>query len=347
MNVEEEDSMKTTKNLLAPLAGLLLMGSLTACGTEDIPPGHKGFMFDRTGSLALYTGGSGLQEDVVLGPGTHYTGIYDEVRDVDCKDAHAKEAIDVLTKSDLTVRVDLRITYSADCTSQAQLVKILEQVVADDGRTVVPSALYQRYVLPIIREALRNRLASVTIEQVKNVRQELRDGIEADLQKSIDKQGSPILIKILTVSDIVLPEEIVAKNRQIELARQEAEQEREKQEAAKFRLERELFEAQEERKVRKEEAEKLKEIAEINAERDKNVIIKNAEAELEAKKREAEGIAAVRAQISGEYLRYLSILKDAEVRKEMATSMSQGTKWYVGPEFLIPPGGTGKVSVSR
>ena len=328
---------------LSTVVGLLASG----CGTEDIPPGNNGFLFDRTGALAFYTGGSGLIREEILGPGTHYTGIYDQIRDVNCKDEHVKESIDVLTKSDLTVKVDLRITYSANCETKESLLKIIDQVSAPEGHTVQPSSLYDRYILPIIRESLRNRLASVTIEQVKNVRQELRDGIHKDLDDGIKDRANPISIRILTVSDIQLPVEIVEKNRLIELARQEAEQEREKQKAAKFRLERELFEAQEDRKVKREEAEKEKEVAEINAERDKNIVIKRAEGLLESKKRESEGIKEIRAQISGEYLRYLQILKESEVRMETARSMAKGTKWYVGPEFIIPPGSDSRVAIQR
>lgn len=330
--------------LLLALAALTMT---TACGTEDIPPGNKGFLFDRTGGLALYTGGAGLETDTMLGPGTHYTGFYDEIRDVDCKDANARETVEVLTASDLTVSVDLRITYASDCTTKESLLSILDQVQSTDGQTVQPVELYSRYILPIVRESLRDQLAKTKIEEVKNVRLELRNGIEKDLRKSIKGNNSPVLIKILTVSDIRLPQEIIDKNKEIELARQEAEQEREKQTAAKFRLERELFEAQQDRKVQVEKAERVKETAKIDAERDKEVEILKAEGQLEVKRRDAEGIAAVRAQLSGPYLQYFAILKDTEVRKEMAASMAQGTKWYVGPEFLIPPEGGAKVAVSR
>jgi regulator of protease activity HflC (stomatin/prohibitin superfamily) len=318
------------------------------CSSEDIPPGNKGFLFDRTGALAFYTGGSGLVTDEVLLSGTHYTGFYDEIRDVNCKDTETRESAEVLTASDLTVKVDLRLTYSANCDTPASLEKILQQVATNDGDdTVEPEALYARYILPIIREALRNRLAAVNIERVKEVREDLRIGIREDLEKSILKEGHPVHVRILTVSDIQLPNEIVEKNREIELARQDAEAEREKQAAARFRLERELFEAQQERKVRVEEAERLRDVARIEAEKDKEVVILKAEGDLEARKREAEGIEAIRAQIDDRYLRYLSVLKDAEVRERMAEAMSQGTKWYVGPEFLIPPDSSGTVSVGR
>jgi len=331
--------------LLAVVIATVALGA-TACGTEDIPPGNKGLMFDRSGALALYTGGTGLQTDSILGPGTHYTGLYDEVRDVNCKDENAKETIDVLTKSDLTVRVDLRLTYSADCTSPEQIVKVLDQVGAT-GQTVEATELYSRYIVPIVRESLRNRLAEVTIEDVKTVREELRNAIVKDLETSIAKRQDPVIVKILTVSDIILPDEIIQKNREIELARQEAEKEREMQVSSKFRLERELFEEQEQRKVIKERAEREKEKQEIDAERDKQIAILHADAILEGKRREAEGIRAVRAELTGPYLDYLRVLKDNEVRMEMARSMGAGTIYFLDKDFIVPPGSASTVSVQR
>ena len=55
-------------------------------------------------------------------------------------------------------------------------------------------------------------------------------------------------------------------------ARQEAEQEREKQTAAKFRLERELFEAQQDRKVQVEKAERIKDLANIQGVRSNQLL---------------------------------------------------------------------------
>lgn len=335
--------MNMRRNVLLVLFAMIL----TACGSEDVPPGNKGFMFDRSGALALYTGGDGLDATTILGPGTYYTGIYDEIRDINCRDAHAKEAVHVLTKSDITVLVDVRITYAARCDSKKAMIRILDEVTSKDGAAIEPATLYDLYILPIVRESLRNRLADVTIEDVKKTRVTLRDGILEDLAKSIGDRDQPVKIQILTVSDIQLPKEIVDKNRQIELARQEAEQEREKQEASKFRLARELFEAQKEREVQKENAQKLKDVALIDAQRDKEVRILKAEAERDSKIREADGIKALRSQLSRDYVNYLHVIKDAEVRKQMAAAMNTGTKWYVGPDFLIPPGGSANVSVSK
>ncbi|MDX9721414.1 MAG: SPFH domain-containing protein [Myxococcota bacterium] len=338
--------------------GLVMLATLliSACDTKDIPPGNKGFMFDRTGIFALYIGGDGLLEDEILEPGTHFVGFYDEIRDVNCKDATETEAVSVLTRSDLPVQVDIRITFRADCDTKESLLKIINGVQSADG-TVEPSELFQRYLQPVIRSSVRDRLAEVTIDQVKTIRGTLDDGVLEDLEKMIEEKGTPVKVTLLQLANIVLPPEITEKNKQIEMARQEAEQQREQKKASQVRLERELFEAQEDRKVQVETAEKEKEVSIVNAERDKQMRVLEAQGELEARKlaaaadlevaiKEAEGIAALRAQLSAEYLRYLEITKSNEAKLQMAQSLAEGTKWYVDKDFLLAPDSSGKIAVS-
>jgi regulator of protease activity HflC (stomatin/prohibitin superfamily) len=319
---------------------LLALFALTAigCGTEDIPPGHKGFMFDRTGALALYTGGSGLQTEAVLSSGTHYTGLYDQVKGVNCQDAHVKEALPVLTKSDMKVTVDLRVTYSANCDTKDQIELILDQLQLPANSTFVqPEQIFEKYVMPVVRESLRNHLADYTIEQVKEVRGELATSVKQDLEKAIKEKSFPVKIEVLTVSNINLPESIVEKIKEIELARMDANKETEKQQAAKVRLERELFEAQQDRLVQKELAEKEKEVRTIRA-----------QADLEVKKAEAAGIAEINRQLTPAYIRYLQLERNAEVSKEMAKAMSAGTIYYMGSnDFAVPPGSGANIAVSR
>src|SRR5690606_33136172 len=100
--------------------------------------------------------------------------------------------------------VDIRITYAADCSTPERLKEILDKVEATDG-TVQPEALYNRYILPVVRSSLRNALADVTIEDVKQVRNEIREEVITDLRASIEEGGQPVEIKILQVSNIVLP----------------------------------------------------------------------------------------------------------------------------------------------
>ena len=150
-------------------------------------------------------------------------------------------------------------------------------------------------------------------------------------------KGFPVKIEVLTVSNINLPESIVEKIKEIELARMDANKETEKQQAAKVRLERELFEAVQDRKVQKELAEKEKEVRTIRA-----------QADLEVRKAEAAGIAELNRQLSPTYIRYLQLERNAEVSKEMAKAMGSGTIYYMGStDFALPPGSAGGVSVSR
>ena len=330
------------------LLSLSLMTLSLGCDSQDVPPGYKGFNFDKTGALAMYSGGEGLQTDTIVNSGTHYTGMYDEIVGVNCQSDANKESIPVLTKSDMKVTVDLRITYASDCTSKESLAAIITRIPRiQDSRYVQPDQVFQTYVMPSIRESLRNQLAAVTIEDVKEIRSNLSTQIRLDVEKSIAEKGFPVRIDLLTVSDITLPEAITAKIKEIEVARMEANKESEKQRASKVRLERELFEAQQQREVEREKSQKLKEIAQVNAESDLAVKTLAAQADFEARKLEALGMSEIRKQLTGSYLEYLRLNKDAEVRGKMADAMGRGTVYYLGgTEFAVPPGGNASVSVS-
>jgi len=337
--------MKKTLLLLSVFA---LIALTTGCDSQDVPPGYKGFMFDRTGALAAYSGGSGLQTGTVINSGTHYTGMYDTIVGVNCQTDANKESIQVLTKSDMKVTVDLRITYASDCTTKESLASIVQKVPrAPQSSYVQPDQVFQAFVMPSIRESLRNNLAEVTIEDVKTVRSKLSTSIRKDVEKSIAAKNFPVRIDLLTVSDITLPEAITNKIKDIEVARMEANKETEKQRAAKVRLERELFEAQEDRKVQREKAEKAKEVAQVNATADLEVKKLAAQADFEARKLEAQGMSEIRKQLTREYIEYLRLQKDAEVRSEMAKAMGKGTVYYLdGTKFAVPPGTNTGISVS-
>lgn len=324
------------KLLLMFMVGLIVV-PLFGCKTEEIPAGYQGFKFDRTGAMALYIGGNGLDTEQVLHSGTHYMGIYNSIRGANCQHAHTREHISVLTRSDMEVEVDLRVTYSADCTSRESLETLISQVQpAEDSLFVMPEAVFERYVMPIIRESLRNHLASYTLEEVKDVRGELAIAIRDDLEEAIAERGFPVLIDVLTVSNITLPASITEKIGEIEVARMDVHQERERRRAAEVRLERELFEAEEQRAVARENAEREEEVRSIEA-----------RAELEVQRLHAEGIAEIRRQLTPSYIEYLRLHKDAEVQSEIANSLGAGTVFYLGQDFLVPPNTNANVSVSR
>ncbi len=73
--------MSSSKTMIMTFALLLVLFS-SGCMSMDVPPAHRGQLLDRTGAFAFYSGGEGFVGSV-LGPGTYWTGIYDEIRVVD------------------------------------------------------------------------------------------------------------------------------------------------------------------------------------------------------------------------------------------------------------------------
>jgi len=320
------------KNSLKMFAIALISVISLGCN-EDVDPGYRGFVFEKS----MFGSSAGLDTSDIVSEGSRYTGMVNELRLVDCRDAEQREQIEVLTKSDITVTIDLRLTYSAKCDATS-LESLLKEVPTDERNVVRSEKIYSYYVLPIVRESLRNYIAGITIEDIKNVRAELRNRILQDLEAEIKSKGHPVDIKIVAVSNMKLPLEVVEKNRSIELARQDAELQVEKQKTSKVRLERELFEAQQERLVKKEQAERNRDVAIIEAESQKNVRLIAAETDRDAKILEAEGIQAIRNQLTPNYVRFIEAGYHKDIMVEQAKSMGNGTVYYLGQDFLVAPG---------
>lgn len=281
---------------------------------------------------------------------------------VNCTDDQHKEAISVLTKSDLPVVVDIRVTYSARCDA-AGVVKILETVStspnANPPGSVQPDQLYERYIMPIIKQSVRDKLAGVSMEQVKEERQAIQTKVAEDLDNVIQSEEYPVDIKLVVVSNMQLPVEVTEMNKKIELQRQEKEREIELKEAVRMRLGRQQFEAEQEREIAKVRAEQEKDVAKIKAEQEKQVLVIDAEAardalllqaeaERDARLLEAQGIQSLSGALNPSYLKYLEMLEYTKRLESMssAISVSTGSVWYLGDrDFVIPPGSNTGVSV--
>src|SRR5579859_3490116 len=97
-----------------PLITAAVAALALGCASQDIPQAYKGRMFDRTGALAFYTGGKGFTGPV-LGPGSYFTGTYDEIRTVDCSMVTKREALTALTKDGVQFGLDIYVRFAADC----------------------------------------------------------------------------------------------------------------------------------------------------------------------------------------------------------------------------------------
>jgi len=114
------------KNLTA-LAALVAMFSTVGCSGQDIPPAHKGRMLDKTGAIAFYAGGAGFTGPI-LGPGTYYTGLYPEVRTIDCSTRTFKEPLTSMTQDGVQFALDVYVTATANCDNDAAVKQLLAKL---------------------------------------------------------------------------------------------------------------------------------------------------------------------------------------------------------------------------
>lgn len=166
--------------MLKRLSSLTIVGLVmlnVGCSSQDVPPAHKGRLFEKTGVAAFYSGGTGFQGPV-LSPGTHFTGMYNEVRMLDCSTRTFKEPMTSMTKDGVQFALDVYITCSADCDDDKAVGLLLDRlapvgvtsasqpvsgagnatpdekdpVETDPDRAVTSRQVYNTYVRPALGE---------------------------------------------------------------------------------------------------------------------------------------------------------------------------------------------------
>lgn len=175
---------------------------LAACGKEDVPQAHKGMMFDRTGALAFYSGGDGLEGDI-LSPGTYYTGIYDEVRLVECAPDTVKEDLTSLTKDGVKFGLDVYVTMGVKCDDET-VKRIFETLAPAKGRLISREQLYATYVRPALGEAVREAVASYVANDINGRRDELMTKVREQFDAAL-KERAFISVTALVISNMDYP----------------------------------------------------------------------------------------------------------------------------------------------
>src|SRR5215472_2120348 len=141
------------------------------CASQDIPQAFKGRMFDRTGPFALFIGGKGFTGPV-LGPGSYFTGTYDEIRTVDCSMNTKREALTALTKDGVQFGLDIYVRFAADCSDHAVDV-LLATVTADHEEAITSNKVFETFVRPAIGEAVREVVSPFRANEINDKREEI------------------------------------------------------------------------------------------------------------------------------------------------------------------------------
>ncbi len=172
------------------LLGIVMM---MGCSSQDVPPAHRGQMFDRTGALAFYTGGEGFVGKV-LAPGTYWTGIYDEVRIVDCAQQTKNESLQSLTRDGVQFGLDVRITYRIDCNDE-MIGDILGTIQPNENNVITSDIAYKTYVRPAIGEAVREAISPHLANDINRLREKVLPDIRSRFVSSMER-GNRRFVKI-------------------------------------------------------------------------------------------------------------------------------------------------------
>lgn len=198
----------------------VLAVSALGCGSQEIPQAHKGRMFDKTGAVQFYAGGNGF-EGPILNPGTVYTGLYDEVRMVECTQKTVKEPMTALTKDGVQFSLDIYVRYSANCEDVKAVESILTNLApspepvqpgtaapsAEPHLTITANQLYSNYIRPSLGEAVRQAISPLIANDVNSQREVLfgtiRERFFADVTKL---QPKMISVYEMNLSNLDFPE---------------------------------------------------------------------------------------------------------------------------------------------
>lgn len=170
-------------------------------------------MFDRTGAMALWTGGKGFTGPV-LGPGTYWTGVYDEVRVVDCAMSTVREPLRALTKDGVQFGLDIYVRFGAACDRDESVKTILESLGPDRGGvTVSQERLYETFVRPAVGEAARETVSPHRAIDINDKREEILAQLRRRfLELMTVKDSTVIKVYEVNLSNLVFPDEMVHAN---------------------------------------------------------------------------------------------------------------------------------------
>lgn len=207
------------KNYFSILIVTFFLSLMTlGCGSQDVPQAHKGRMFDSTGAFALWTGGNGF-EGPILNAGTYYTGLYDEVRMVDCSQSTVKEKLTALTKDSVQFGIDIYLRYSANCQSDEATKFLLNNLspiglvtpgktpASDPALTITTEQIYNTYLRPSIGEAVRESTSPYIANDINANREKIFTEIQTSFKESVAEQNPNLVVVFeLSLNNLDFPE---------------------------------------------------------------------------------------------------------------------------------------------
>jgi len=232
------------------IIGVGLAALVSGCATQDIPSAHRGRLFSRTGFWAMYSGSKGLSGEV-LNPGTHFLGLYNELRVVDCSTSTIAESLDTMTRDGVHFGFNIVTRFSADCSDEG--VRNLLNTVTPEGSGIISSKqIFETFIKPGIGEVAREFVSPLRANDLNDKQAEVSAGIKkrfAELMAS--RERKLVTVYEVNVTHLDFPPELDKAN--LERAAQGLLRDKAVAERERVRAETETME--ERRKLAEQEAE--------------------------------------------------------------------------------------------
>ncbi|MBI5533879.1 MAG: hypothetical protein HY898_14250 [Deltaproteobacteria bacterium] len=192
---------------LFALLATVTLATTTGCATQDIMQAHRGRIFSRTGLLALYSSSNGLSGPV-LNPGTHFLGLYNELRIVDCSTATVRESLDTMTRDGVHFGFDVVTRFSADCTDEG-ISKLLNTLTPDSGETITTKQIYETFIKPGIGEVAREFVSPLRANDLNEKQSEVTTNIKKRFNNIMaTREKKLVLVYEVNITSLHFPPEL-------------------------------------------------------------------------------------------------------------------------------------------
>lgn len=239
------------KNIYKAMLVLAAMAMLTACGMRvEVPPAHYGKIMTKDGYREDVTGTSKFRLDPCM-------AYCDKLVLLDVSDKAYTENMEIfIPKDKLKLNVAVRVNLTVDKKGAESLFDSLppqSEGESDRLSSIGRDVAYNTYAQQIIMTETREYLSQYSIAQISSSLEKVNSDLRVRLSKSLAER-TPFSVRYVGITNIVYPDIITTAQENAAKRREEIQQEEARLEVSRVQLERNLQEAQLQRKIDVEKA---------------------------------------------------------------------------------------------
>jgi len=195
------------------------------------------------GELGRKRGANGWV-DKVEKPGIVGLGVFTKLYRLDATEDTYEEELEILTADNINLKCKIAMRCGVDATKEKEVLSIFDRVKADENGVIKRHDIYRVYGKMVLTSVPREILGPLTIDEIREKRQELAKQIDKAVRKELEK--TPLKVTAVKITNIDWPDVITRamearKEREIEI------------EAEKAKIEKEMVAAQGRHRVAEEE----------------------------------------------------------------------------------------------